>query len=194
MRLIPKSTGEIWLGDRRIDELPAHQLARIGLAIVPEGRRVFAQMTVLENLLMGAYGTRGGIDVRNTLDEVWNYFPALTDRRRQPAGSLSGGEQQMLAIARALMAQPKTLLLDEPSLGLGPLVVQHMAQLIVRFNRERGLTVLLAEQNASMGLQIADYAYVLENGKVSLEGRGQDLIHNEHVVRAYLGGNLRASA
>ncbi|MCJ7791113.1 MAG: ABC transporter ATP-binding protein [Dehalococcoidia bacterium] len=187
MGLVPRSGGEIWLGGRRIDGLPPHQIAKLGLSIVPEGRRMFAQMSLLDNLLTGAYRITKRSEIKDSLDEVWHYFPVLKDRKHQLAGSLSGGEQQMLALARALMAQPNTLLLDEPSLGLAPLVVREVAALIVRLNRERGLTILVAEQNARMGLKIADYAYVLENGNVVLKGRGQDLLQNDYVVKAYLG-------
>lgn len=188
MGLVRRSTGEIWLGDQRIDGLPSYQIASFALALVPEGRRLFVNMTVLENLQVGAHLRKIRRDMENDMNEIWNYFPVLKERRHQMAGSLSGGEQQMLAIARALMLQPETLLLDEPSLGLAPLVIKSLGELIVRLKQERALTILMAEQNARMGLRLADYAYVLENGKVTLEGRGQDLGRNDYIIRAYLGG------
>lgn len=188
MGLVPKSTGEIWLGERRIDEVSTHKLGSFGMAFVPEGRRLFGEMTVLENLLLGAHCVKSKKAIQNGLEEIWRLLPILQERRHQISGSLSGGEQQMLAIARALMAQPKTVLLDEPSLGLAPITVQHVAEFITGLNRERGLTLVMAEQNARMGLRISDYAYVLETGSVVLEGQGIDLLHNDYVTRAYLGG------
>jgi branched-chain amino acid transport system ATP-binding protein len=189
MGLVPADTGEIWLGDCRIDGLPPYKVAEFAMAIVPEGRRLFANMTVVENLYVGAH-RRNVIrkEISSDLNEIWDYFPVLQQRRHQVAGSLSGGEQQMLAIGRALMVQPETLLMDEPSLGLAPIIVQHLAELIVRLKQERGLTILMAEQNARMGFRLADYAFVLENGKVALEGRGQELAGNDYVKSAYLGG------
>lgn len=189
MGLAKRSAGEIWLGDQRIDGLPSYQIASLALALVPEGRRLFVSMTVSENLLVGAHLRKIRRGIENDMNEIWDYFPVLKERRHQIAGSLSGGEQQMLAIARALMLQPETLLLDEPSLGLAPLVIKSLGELIVRLKQERALTILMAEQNARMGLRLADYAYVLENGKVTLEGRGQDLVRNDYVIRAYLGGS-----
>lgn len=188
MGLVKRSAGEIWLGNQRIDGLPSYQIASLALALVPEGRRLFGNMTVLENLQVGAYRRKIRRKIQDDMNEIWNYFPVLRERRYQIAGSLSGGEQQMLAVARALMLQPETLLLDEPSLGLAPLVIKSLGELIVRLRKERSLTILMAEQNARMGLRLADYAYVLENGKVTIEGRGQDLIRNDYVIRAYLGG------
>lgn len=189
MGLVPRNMGEIWLGNLRIDGLPAYKIASLGLAIVPEGRRIFGDMTVLENLLVGGHQLKTRKDTKNTVNEVFNLLPRLEERSYQIAGSLSGGEQQMLAIARALMVKPKTVLFDEPSLGLAPIMVKYTAEFIIRLNRERGLTLLMAEQNARMGLRIADYSYVLENGKVVLEGPAEELLHNSYVTRAYLGGN-----
>jgi branched-chain amino acid transport system ATP-binding protein len=146
-------------------------------------------MTALENLLMGAYLMKTKRETNDNLEEVWGLLPVLKERKNQIAGSLSGGEQQMLAIGRALMGRPKTVLLDEPSLGLAPIVVQNLAKFIVRLNRERGLTLLMAEQNVRVGLRIADYGYVLENGTLKVEGKGEDLLHNEYVLKAYLGGS-----
>jgi len=187
--LVTRNSGEIWLGDQRIDGLAPGKIASLGLSLVPEGRRVFPSMTALENLLMGAYLLRTKRETNNNLEEVWGLLPVLKERKNQIAGSLSGGEQQMLAIGRALMGRPKTVLLDEPSLGLAPIVVQNLAKFIVRLNRERGLTLLMAEQNVRVGLRIADYGYVLENGTLKVEGKGKDLLHNDYVLKAYLGGS-----
>jgi len=189
MGLVPANAGEIWLGDKRIDGLRPYQISQFGLSIVPEGRHVFAEMTVLENLYVGAHRRKGKRkEINNELNEIWSYFPVLQRRRDQLAGSLSGGEQQMLALGRALMAKPEVLLMDEPSLGLAPLIVKQMADLTVRLNQERGLTVLMAEQNVRMGLQVADYAYLLENGKIVLEGPGRELVGNDYIKKSYLGG------
>jgi branched-chain amino acid transport system ATP-binding protein len=188
MGLVTRNSGEIWLGEQRIDGLHPGKIASLGLSLVPEGRRVFPSMTALENLLMGAYLLRTKKETNDSVEEVWGLLPILKERRNQMAGSLSGGEQQMLAIGRALMGRPKTVLLDEPSLGLAPIVVQNLAKFIVRLNRERGLTLLMAEQNVRVGLRIADYGYVLENGTLKVEGKGEDLLHNDYVLKAYLGG------
>jgi len=185
--LAARSSGEIWLGGQRIDGLPPGRIASLGVSLVPEGRRIFREMTVLENLLMGAYLVRTKKETRNNLEEVWRLLPILKERGRQIAGSLSGGEQQMLAIGRALMGGPNAVLLDEPSLGLAPIVVENMAKFIVDLNRTRKLTLLMAEQNVRVGLRLADYGYVLENGRLRVEGKGEDLLHNEYVLHAYLG-------
>lgn len=189
MGLVTRDSGEIWLGDQRIDGFRPGKIASLGLSLVPEGRRVFPSMTALENLLMGAYLLKTKKETKDNLEEVWDLLPILKERKNQIAGSLSGGEQQMLAVGRALMGRPKTVLLDEPSLGLAPIVVQNLAKFIVRLNRERGLTLLMAEQNVRVGLRIADYGYVLENGTLKVEGKGEDLLHNDYVIRAYLGGS-----
>jgi branched-chain amino acid transport system ATP-binding protein len=188
MGLTPKSGGEIWLDQARIDELPSNRLASLGLSIVPEGRRVFAHMTVLDNLLVGAHRLGNKKDMKDALEAVWGLLPVLRERKEQTAESLSGGEQQMLAIGRALMAKPNMILLDEPSLGLSPIMVQRIADFILSLNRNQGLSLVMAEQNALMGLRIAHYAYVLENGEVALEGTGKELLENDYVLRAYLGG------
>jgi branched-chain amino acid transport system ATP-binding protein len=158
-----------------------------GIALCPEGRRVFPELTVLENLRLGAYLRRNLQEVREDTDRVYDYFPALKKREKQVSGTMSGGEQQMLAIGRALMAKPQYLLLDEPSLGLAPLVVKAIAGIIKQINGA-GVSIILVEQNARMLLRLAEYAYVLEAGEVALEGKAADLLHNDYVRKAYLGG------
>lgn len=180
--------GEIWFQGCRIDQLPVHRIIRIGLALVPEGKRLFHYLTVLENLRLGAYTrTDSKRLVNNEIETIFGYFPRLKERRWQKAGTLSGGEQQMLSIGRALMAKPKLLLMDEPSLGLAPLMIGQIAKAIANINRE-GVSILLVEQNASLALKIAHQAYVLENGSVVLQGGAKDMMENENVRRAYLGG------
>jgi len=179
--------GRVTFLDRRIDGRPAHEILRSGIAHCPEGRRIFPDMTVRENLEMGAYvrGRAGGIT--EDLDRVLERFPVLRQRARQLGGTLSGGEQQMLAIARALMSNPKLLVLDEPSLGLSPTMVETTFRLIAEIRRQ-GVTVLMVEQNASLALRMSDRAYVMETGRTVLEGNARALLENEHVRRAYLGG------
>jgi branched-chain amino acid transport system ATP-binding protein len=188
MGLVRPTKGEIWFDGSRIDNLETHRIAQLGIAIVPEGRRLFRRMSVLDNLLVGAHRRTGEENIKINLEEVYSMFPVLRKRAGQPAGSLSGGEQQMLAIGRALMLRPKLVLLDEPSLGLAPIIVLQIGETIRSLSRERGLTVLMVEQNARIALKIANYAYVLENGKIVLEGKGEDLLANDYIVRAYLGG------
>ena len=183
--LLHSRTGSIEFLGENLMGVPAHKVVAKGLAQVPEGRRVFLQMTVEENLEMGAY-TRSGGDIDADLEKVYAYFPRLMERRRQIAGTLSGGEQQMLAVGRALMSRPKLMMLDEPSLGLAPLVVQDIFSIIREINRQ-GVTVLLIEQNANAALRIADYGYVLETGVIALTGTGEELLRNESVREAYLG-------
>ena len=180
------SGGEIRLDGRRIDGAPPEKVVAMGIAQVPEGRRVFPDLTVLENLHTGAYLRRDHEQVASDLEGVFAHFPRLGDRRRQWARTLSGGEQQMLAIGRALMANPRILLLDEPTIGLSPVLVQEMARVIGEIH-ERGVPVVLVEQNAELALRLADYAYVLETGTVALHGPASDLRQNDHVRRAYLG-------
>jgi len=186
MGLKAPSSGTISLDGSDLGRVPTSERVHRGIVLVPEGRQVFPRFNVTENLLMGAYHRRD----RNALDgdfrTLFEMFPRLAERRRQAAGSMSGGEQQMLAIARGLIARPKCLLLDEPTLGLAPIIVQEIGTVIRRLAAD-GLTVLLAEQNAAMALGVADRAYVLETGRVSLEGRGADLVDNEAVRRNYLG-------
>lgn len=179
-------SGEILLEGRPIHNLPPDQIVRRGVVQVPEGRRVFARMTVEENLDLGAYTRAAGDNLDRDKAECFDFFPILKTRRKSLAGNLSGGEQQMLAMARALMARPKLLLLDEPSLGLAPKMVTAIFDLIRAINA-RGITVLLVEQNAYQALEIAQHAYVIENGENELEGAGQDLLRNPQVKAAYLG-------
>jgi branched-chain amino acid transport system ATP-binding protein len=162
---------------------------RAGIILSPEGRQVFPRMDVRENLYMGAFSVKSNALKEKTLSEVFDLFPILKERKKQLAGTLSGGEQQMLAIGRALMGQPKLLMLDEPSLGLAPLIIKEIFQMIVRINKELGTTVLLVEQNARMALSISDYGYVLETGTIACEGKAADLIVDEKVRDAYLGGS-----
>lgn len=185
--LIKPHSGTITLDDQDLIKMPAHKIITQGLAQVPEGRRVFAEQTVKENLLLGAYHRKDKDEIIKDLEYVFELFPRLKERERQLAGTLSGGEQQMLAMGRALMAKPKILLLDEPSMGLSPLLVKEIFRIIEEINK-KGTTVLLVEQNAKMALAIADRAYVLETGKITLEGTGQELSASEQVRKAYLGG------
>lgn len=185
--LKPKS-GEIFYNGKNIAGLPPHEIVARGLSHVPEGRMIFSNLTVLENLQMGAYLVRDKKVVRRELEFVFAMFPRLKEREQQIAGTLSGGEQQMLAIGRALMSQPKFLMLDEPSLGLAPLLVKTIFEKIVEINRERGLTILLVEQNANRALEISNFGYVLETGKITLQGDSGSLRQNSQVKNAYLGG------
>jgi len=184
--IVRVSSGEIFFGEKRIDRAQSHEIVRMGIAQCPEGRRVWPNMTVIENLEMGAYVRPNGREVSEDLEDVFLHFPILSERRTQRAGSLSGGEQQMLAIGRALMARPKLLLLDEPSLGLAPIVVERTAQ-IIKDIHQRGATILLVEQNAFLALNMADWGYVLEVGKIVLQGRAEELLKNDVVRKAYLG-------
>ncbi len=184
--LLRPDTGSVEFMGEDITRTPADKLVSRGLAHVPEGRRVFAQMTVEENLEMGAY-TRPNSEIAPGLERVYAHFPRLRERRRQVAGTLSGGEQQMLAMGRALMSNPHLLMLDEPSMGLAPILIEQIFQ-IVNDLHESGTTILLVEQNAQMALSIATRAYVMETGKVALSGTGEELLHNDDVRRAYLGG------
>jgi branched-chain amino acid transport system ATP-binding protein len=184
--LIRPSAGEIWFGGKRIDKTPVHQIVKLGIAQVPEGRRLFPQLTVFENLRAGAYLINNRTDVNPLLEDVYHHFPRMKERLTQQAGSLSGGEQQMLAIGRALMSKPKLLVMDEPSLGLSPIMVQEIGN-IIKAMKEQGRTILLVEQNANLALKLADRTYLLELGKVVLEGKSVDLLNNPIVKKAYLG-------
>ncbi|HWP80922.1 MAG TPA: ABC transporter ATP-binding protein [Candidatus Acidoferrum sp.] len=181
-----RAAGEITLENTDLTKVEPHKILRMGLAHVPEGRRVFAAMTVAENLEMGAYTRADRENISSSIENVYKRFPRLGERRRQLAGTLSGGEQQMLAIGRALMSSPRILLLDEPSMGLSPILVKEIFSIIREVN-ESGVTVLLIEQNAKMALSIADRGYVLETGKIALSGKADELLENEDVRRAYLG-------
>jgi len=177
--------GEVRFDGRRIDELPAHEIVKLGVAQAPEGRRVFSRMTVFENLLMGAFSRRG-VKLDDDVTRVFDLFPRLHERRTQKAGTLSGGEQQMLAMGRALMAQPKLLLLDEPSMGLSPILTERIFQIITEINAQ-GTTLLLVEQNALMALNVAHRGYVLQTGQIILSDTAANLAANEQVRQAYLG-------
>ena len=185
--LVRPASGEIIFQGKRIDSLSPQDVVRGGIAHVPEGRRVFPFMTVRENLNMGAFRRKDKEEIKKNLEGVFEHFPILRERRNQRAGSLSGGEQQMLAIGRALMSQPALLLLDEPSLGLAPLMVREVGRIIGEIN-QRQVGIMLVEQNAHMALRIAHRGYVMETGTIALQGPASDLIDNAHVKKAYLGG------
>jgi branched-chain amino acid transport system ATP-binding protein len=184
--LVPCAEGEIVLDGQRIDKLPAHRLVQLGVIHVPEGRQVFPQMTVIENLDLGGYFCRDSHERGRRLDQVWQLFPILSKRRQQSAGTLSGGEQQMLAIGRGLMANPRLLMLDEPSLGLAPALVDCIFDVLIELNRH-GTTLLLVEQNANVALSIAHRGYVLETGAIVKHGMASELLDDEEVRQAYLG-------
>ena len=184
--LLRSRTGSIQFCGENISNVPSHKIVEKGLAQVPEGRRIFLQMSVEENLVMGAY-TQSAAGVDADLEKVYAQFPRLKERRRQIAGTLSGGEQQMLAIGRALMSHPRLLMLDEPSMGLAPILVEQIFDIIRQLHKE-GTTILLVEQNAQMALSVADRAYVMETGKITLSGTGAELAASDEVKKAYLGG------
>lgn len=181
--MIPARTGTIEFHGTDITKVPAHKIVSMGLAHVPEGRRVFAQLTVLENLKMGAYTRKDKDEIGKSLEEIYKRFPRLKERKNQPAGTLSGGEQQMLAMGRALMSKPKMIVMDEPSMGLSPLYVTEIFKIIQEIN-DSGTTVLLVEQNAKKALAIADKAYVLETGNIVLSGKASDLMNDDSVKKA----------
>jgi len=186
--LQPLTAGEIWFDGKKISGWPPHEIVSLGIAHVPEGRHVFPYMTVGENLLMGAYLRKGKTEVRQDLERIYAHFPRLKERLKQEAGKLSGGEQQMLTMGRALMATPRLLLLDEPSLGLSPIMVREIAKAILEINAKRKVSMILVEQNARMALKLSSVGHVLETGKIVLSGPSQDRLKNDHVRRAYLGG------
>jgi branched-chain amino acid transport system ATP-binding protein len=184
--LIFPAKGRIEFEDQRIEGKSPHKIVKAGISHVPEGRELFSELTVLENLIMGAYIRKGKGEITKDLDVIYKYFPILGERKDQSASNLSGGEQQMLAIGRALMSRPKLLLLDEPSLGLAPLIVEGIYRIIRMINME-GTTILLIEQNAKLALAIANHGYVFETGRVTVSGKSKELLQNEHVKKAYLG-------
>jgi branched-chain amino acid transport system ATP-binding protein len=186
--LLRVRSGEIYYEGNRIANLPPHQIVKLGISHVPEGRMIFANLTVQENLRMGAYLQKDKAAIRSEQDFVFGMFPRLKERQSQVAGTLSGGEQQMLAIGRALMSRPKFLMMDEPSLGIAPLLVKTIFEKIVEINRERGITILLVEQNANLALEISRYGYVLETGRIILQDNSAALRQNPQVKSAYLGG------
>ena len=186
--LIPKKGGKVLFDGQDITKIPCHKVVHLGMTQVPEGRRIFGELTVYENLLMGAYSVKNKkADFKADIERVYARFPRLAERKNQVAGTLSGGEQQMLAMGRALMSRPKLLMLDEPSMGLSPLLVDQVFEIIKEINKD-GTTILLVEQNAGKSLAISDRAYVLENGEIVLSGTGKELSESEMVKKAYLGG------
>ena len=185
--LIPKKGGSVSLGGQDITKMPCHKIVRMGMTQVPEGRRIFQELSVYENLMMGAFISNDKQRFKADLEDIYTRFPRLAERRNQIAGTLSGGEQQMLAMGRALMSHPKLLMLDEPSMGLSPLLVDQVFEIIKDINKS-GTTVLLVEQNAGKALAISDRTYVLETGQIVLSGTGAELASSEEVRKAYLGG------
>ena len=184
--LVQAKHGSVMFGGKDLTKTPAHKIVSMGMAHVPEGRRVFAQLSVLENLMLGAYTRKDKAEIQESLKHVFKRFPRLEERRGQMAGTLSGGEQQMLAMGRALMSKPSIILMDEPSMGLSPLYVSEIFDIIQEINKS-GTTVLLVEQNAKKALSIANRAYVLETGKIVLSGDAHELMNNDSVKKAYLG-------
>ena len=187
MGLVPIASGQVLMQGHEIGAEPAASRVALGLALSPEGRRLFGRMTVLDNLLVGAHTVHRRADIEQSLKEVYDLFPRVRERRGQLAGSLSGGEQQMVAIGRALMARPRLLLLDEPSLGIAPKIVAEIAAAISRLNRDVGMSIILVEQNARLALKLAHHAYALEHGEIVRTGRGDELLADPFVRKAYLG-------
>ena len=181
-------SGEIWFKDKRIDKLSPDKIVAMGIAMVPEGRHIYPLMSVKDNLLMGAFLRNDKKAIAADLEKVYEYFPRLKERLRQQGATLSGGEQQMLAIGRALISKPELLMLDEPSLGLAPNLVQKIAEIITLISKQEKLSVILVEQNAKMALRISDRGYVLETGSVAIEDESKNLLHNDYVRKSYLGG------
>ena len=186
MGLIPIKSGTVTYDGQVINKIPGHKLVSLGMSQVPEGRRVFQELTVYENLVLGAYAQKDKKRIKDDIDEICTRFPRLGERKKQVAGTLSGGEQQMLAMGRAMMSHPKLLMLDEPSMGLSPLLVDQVFEIIKDYHKS-GVTILLVEQNAKKALSISDRAYVLETGSIIMEGKATDLLNDESVKKAYLG-------
>lgn len=186
--LVKLTAGEIWYKEQRIDQIRPRKRVEMGIGHVPEGRRIFSYMTVLDNLHMGAYLRKDTVEIKQNLEMVLSHFPILKERRKQKGGSLSGGEQQMLAIGRALMGAPSLMLLDEPTMGLSPLLVREVEKIIRNINNEEKVTILLVEQNARVALTLAEKGYVLETGTITIADDTRNLINNEKVKKAYLGG------
>jgi len=184
--LLRPESGEVWFEGQRIDKMPAHKIVQLGLAHSPEGRRIFPKLTVEDNLMLGAFARKDHQAIAGDLERVFALFDILKERRSQPAGTFSGGEQQMLAIGRAMMSRPRLLMLDEPSMGLSPLMMQRIMSTISELQSE-GVTILLVEQNAAAALELSDHAYVLEVGSITLEGSGKQLLGDDTVKKAYLG-------
>ena len=185
--LLPIRSGTIYYGEQRLDKLPAYKLVSMGIPLVPEGRHLFPNMSVYDNLLLGAYCLRDKSEIQTNAEWVMELFPKLKDRAKQLAGTLSGGEQQMCAIARGLMIRPKMIIFDEPSLGLAPIIVDQIFETLTEIVKKNDSTILLVEQNAQTALEISDRGYVLENGSITLSGTSQELLHSAEVQRAYLG-------
>lgn len=184
---VPPRTGQIFFEGKDITSMPTNKIVELGISQVPEGRRIFPQLTVMENLDMGGYLRKDKGELKKDIEYIFELFPILEQRKYQPGGTLSGGEQQMLAISRALMARPRLLLLDEPSLGLAPLIVQQIFDIIEKINKESGTTIFLVEQNANMALKVAHRGYVLQNGQITLTDKASKLMEDEEVRKAYLG-------
>lgn len=185
--LVPVSSGKILFEGTEITDLQPHEIIKTGISVCPEGRKIFKSVSVYENLLAGAYIMKDKAEIQKNIEMVYDFFPRLSERRKQLAGTLSGGEQQMLAIGRALMSNPKLLLLDEPSMGLAPNLIDFVFDTVVKIYEEKNLPSIIVEQNSEMALSIADYAYVLEVGHLTLEGTGKELLESEEVQKKYLG-------
>jgi branched-chain amino acid transport system ATP-binding protein len=186
--LIQPKLGEIWFNGQKIDKLPPYERVSLGINMVPEERHVYPYMSVKDNLLMGAYLCRDNIKIRNKFKRIYELFPILKERSKQMGGKLSGGEQQMLAVARCMMADPQLILMDEPSLGLAPIIVKEIAEIITVLNKVEKVSIILVEQNSKMALKISDRAYILELGEIALEDKAKNLINNEQIKKLYLGG------
>ncbi len=186
--LVKNHSGEIWFEGQRIDKIPSYKRVSLGITMVPEERHIYPYMNVKDNLLMGAYLCKDNKELRKKLEKVYEFFPRLKERLKQMGGKLSGGEQQMLAVARCIMADPRLILMDEPSLGLAPLLVKEIADIITTLNKVEKVSIMLVEQNSKMALKVSDRAYILELGKIALEDKSKNLINNKRVKELYLGG------